>query len=216
MNPCPAPALPGGLPPMLRQRTTALPLRLSSRIGGLLLCASCSQDVTPPQSVEPAQRPAVLPVVGIETAQDLEAPFAVDRREVSETQPTTPEPPAEDTLISKSVATRVRELQASVGVYRKLPLEDRTEHLRRIYEHELLELGQTLASIRRDDGGLDSYFASQAVSTFEELAFESGEDSDMGVRAYQSLADLKRDLGLLDEAEDYEEALQRLLDERDD
>ena len=129
---------------------------------------------------------------------------------------TRPDPATEGFLVAASIAERVRALQASIRTFRELPLEGRTEHLRDVYQHELLELGRTFASIRPSTLDQRSYYLDQAVKAFEDLAFESGEDSDLGVRAYQHLADLKREAGLLDEAEDFEEALQRLLDERDD
>jgi len=201
------------LPPMPIAR---YPRRSTVAIG-LLLSVSCSPESEPPQSVHPAARSDALPEAEVDDATELAAPAAVDGREGSGQQPTPPsDPPTERPLVSESLAERMRELQASVREFRELPLEKRTENLRDIYQHELLELGRTLASIRPNDPGLRSFYTGQAVTAFEELAFESGEDSDLGVRAYQCLADLKREAGLLDEAADYEEALQRLLDERDD
>lgn len=196
-------------------RTIVLPPRCCAL--GLLLCTSCSQTATPQNSVQPTAQPAVAPRARVDTAPDLATPALVGGREESEQQPATPPDPAtEEFLVSASIAERVRALQASIRVFRELPLEGRTEHLRDVYQHELLELGRTFASIRPSTLDQRSYYLDQAVKAFEDLAFESGEDSDLGVRAYQHLADLKREAGLLDEAEDFEEALQRLLDERDD
>lgn len=190
--------------------------RRGARVAGLLLLASCSRGSEPPPSVRPTADPAATPVARSEAAPDLAIPSPVGGRAGSEQEPTTPDSDSDGgPLVSRSIRERVRDLQESTRAFRELPLDRRTEHLRDIYQHELLELGRTLASIRRGRQPVP-HFLNQAVSAFEELAFEAGEDSDLGVRAYQHLADLKREAGLLDEAEAYEEALQRLLDERDD
>jgi len=195
------------------------PLALGLRHGalGLLLCASCTQAADPREPVQPAAEPAAPPGTVVDTAPDLAFPPPLGSRESSQEQPVTPsEPNTAGPLPSQSVAERIRELQGSLRVFRELDLEGRTAHLSDVYQHELLELGQTFASIRPGHPEQRVYFVNKAVSAFEELAFDAGEDSDLGVRAYQHLADLKRETGLLEEAEDYEEALQRLLDERDD
>lgn len=200
---------------MLLLRPIVLPLHCCAL--GLWLCASCSQTATPQPSVRPTAQPATAPRARVDTAPDLATPASVGDREESQQQPgTLPDPGTEEFLVAASIVERVRALQASILVFRELPLDGRTEHLRDVYQHELLELGLTFASIRPGDPDQRSYYLARAVSAFEDLAFDSGEDSELGVRAYQHLADLKREAGLQDEAEDFEQALQRLLDERDD
>ena len=106
--------------------------------------------------------------------------------------------------------------RTSVAAYRDLPDSERTDHLTDQYHHELLELGRELARLAAEaDADGAPYYRHMATGVLEELAFDAGEDSEFCVRAYEELADLARDAGRAEDVDTFEEALQRLVDEKD-
>jgi hypothetical protein len=178
----------------------------------LLVLASCSGSGDGPAALEPEGSDRAVQET---TAGALAAPpdpsGGSGAREVGEAEGEAET--AEIPLAESSFQRRLRDLREATGAYRALALEERTPALRERYHNDLLQLGRLLANYRPD--GDDGYFRSMAAETFEELAWDAGEDSPYGVLAYQALADLAREGGATEDADAFDEAIERLLDEED-